>query len=310
MNREAAGPRARLARPPAPHDERRDQIGLHEDPDHDQRRQHEVDPQEGSSHGEASLSGTPDSVHACASTSPARRGISAPRSFAYEPDASTERVEIRDAEPCGRSLERVRPRRRRPYGLPPGWTRAPAITVDGARACRSRPLRRSAPGSSTFRRTSSSTAARAAPYVEEDPPAPVTDVRPRQGRSGAPGHGARPAGTARADVAPLRRPAALETRGRGAGTARTPFTRTRSAARSRWTTSPPRCSSSPRPTSRAAARRRRRRGLARQFAELVARSPVATATAPADRPLDCSLDSSRARALIRTRLRGVREVLG
>ena len=47
-----------------------------------------------------------------------------------------------------------------------------------------------------------------------------------------------------------------------------------------------------------------------EFAELVSGGPVATATAPADRPLDCSLDSSRARALIRTRLRGVREVLG
>lgn len=46
-----------------------------------------------------------------------------------------------------------------------------------------------------------------------------------------------------------------------------------------------------------------------QFAELVARRPVATAEAPPSRPLDCTLDSSRAQALIRTRLRGVREVL-
>ena len=45
------------------------------------------------------------------------------------------------------------------------------------------------------------------------------------------------------------------------------------------------------------------------FAELLVRGPVRRARAPATRPLDCSLDSSRARAMIRTRLRGVREVL-
>ena len=47
-----------------------------------------------------------------------------------------------------------------------------------------------------------------------------------------------------------------------------------------------------------------------RFAELIAGSPVASAPAPAGRPLDCSLDSSRAQALLRTRLRGVGEVLG
>ena len=45
-----------------------------------------------------------------------------------------------------------------------------------------------------------------------------------------------------------------------------------------------------------------------EFAELVARRPVATAEAPPTRPLDCRLDSSQAQALLRTRLRGVREV--
>jgi dTDP-4-dehydrorhamnose reductase len=47
-----------------------------------------------------------------------------------------------------------------------------------------------------------------------------------------------------------------------------------------------------------------------QLAELVAGRSVRSAPAPPDRPLDCSLDSSRAQALLRTRLRGVREVLG
>lgn len=45
------------------------------------------------------------------------------------------------------------------------------------------------------------------------------------------------------------------------------------------------------------------------FAELVARRPCRSALAPETRPLDCSLDSSRAQALVRTRLRGVHEVL-
>jgi dTDP-4-dehydrorhamnose reductase len=45
------------------------------------------------------------------------------------------------------------------------------------------------------------------------------------------------------------------------------------------------------------------------LAELVAGRPVRRAAAPAGRPLDCSLDSSRARAILRTELRGVRTVL-
>jgi dTDP-4-dehydrorhamnose reductase len=45
-----------------------------------------------------------------------------------------------------------------------------------------------------------------------------------------------------------------------------------------------------------------------ELAELAARATVPGAPAPATRPLDCRLDSSRARALLRTRLRGVREV--
>ena len=45
------------------------------------------------------------------------------------------------------------------------------------------------------------------------------------------------------------------------------------------------------------------------FAELISGGPVRREPAPDTRPLDCTLDSSRAQALLQTRLRGVREVL-
>ena len=47
-----------------------------------------------------------------------------------------------------------------------------------------------------------------------------------------------------------------------------------------------------------------------ELAELLRGGPVRRASAPPGRPLDCRLDSSRARALLRTDLRGVRTVLG
>jgi dTDP-4-dehydrorhamnose reductase len=47
-----------------------------------------------------------------------------------------------------------------------------------------------------------------------------------------------------------------------------------------------------------------------EFARLAAGRDVRSTQAPTGRPLDCSLDSSRGQAMIRTRLRGVREVLG
>jgi len=46
-----------------------------------------------------------------------------------------------------------------------------------------------------------------------------------------------------------------------------------------------------------------------ELARLIARRDVRCSPAPPGRPLDCRLDSSRARAVLRTRLRGAREVL-
>jgi dTDP-4-dehydrorhamnose reductase len=46
-----------------------------------------------------------------------------------------------------------------------------------------------------------------------------------------------------------------------------------------------------------------------ELAELVTGGPVRRAPAPPGRPLDCRLDSSRARAMIRGELRGVRSIL-
>jgi dTDP-4-dehydrorhamnose reductase len=46
-----------------------------------------------------------------------------------------------------------------------------------------------------------------------------------------------------------------------------------------------------------------------EFAELIVREPVAKTPAPPGRPLDCTLDTARARAMLQTDLRGVRTVL-
>jgi dTDP-4-dehydrorhamnose reductase len=48
----------------------------------------------------------------------------------------------------------------------------------------------------------------------------------------------------------------------------------------------------------------------REFAALLAGHDVRSAAAPPGRPLDCRLDSSRARALLRSPLPGVRDVVG
>jgi dTDP-4-dehydrorhamnose reductase len=47
-----------------------------------------------------------------------------------------------------------------------------------------------------------------------------------------------------------------------------------------------------------------------EFAELIAKQPLPGAPAPPGRPKDCSLASGRAEALLRTRFPGVRELLG
>ena len=116
---------------------------------------------------------------------------------------------------------------------------------------------------------------------------------------------------ARAHVAHRRRarPRAVEARARCAARRASRSTRTRSAARCRSATSPRRSSSWPRSTCRARCTSRARtpsRGPSSPSSS--PGGPVRAAPAPPGRPLDCSLDSSRAAALLRTRLRGVREL--
>ena len=86
-------------------------------------------------------------------------------------------------------------------------------------------------------------------------------------------------------------------------------TRTRSAARCRSATSPRLCSSLRRSTCPGRCTSRARMpSRAPSLAELVAGRPVRRGPAPAGRPLDCSLDSSRAPRCSDAPLRGVREL--
>lgn len=181
-----------------------------------------------------------------------------------EPDASTERVEIRDAEAVSKLLARVRPdtvvhTAYRQDG-PDAWE----VTVDGA----ANVARAAAAVGARLVHLSTDVVfdgRKGAPYVEDDRPVPVTEY----GRA-----------KAEAELRVTRaHPEALLLR------------------TSQLSESGPLHVAGADATSRA------------EFAELLARRPVNVTEAPPDRPLDCSLDSSRAQAMIRTRLRGVREVL-
>ena len=225
------------------------------------------------------------------------------------PDASTERVEIRDAEAVRTLLERVRPdvvvhTAYRQDG-PDAW----AITVDGAEHV----ARAAAAVGARLVHLSTDVVfdgRKGAPYVEDDAPAPVTEYGRAKAEAEVRVAAAHPeALLVRTSLlyggpAPSKHEAAVANGAHPFYTneIRCPVQVDDLAAAllelAGADTMGPLHVAGADAVSRA------------EFAELVVGGPVATATAPADRPLDCSLDSSRAQAIVRTRLRGVREVLG
>lgn len=225
-----------------------------------------------------------------------------------EPDASTERVEIRDAEAVSKLLALVRPdtvvhTAYRQDG-PDAWE----VTVDGAENV----ARAAAAVGARLVHLSTDVVfdgRKGAPYIEDDRPVPVTEY----GRA-----------KAEAELRVTRaNPEALLLRTSLIYGGPEPSKHETAAVdpELRFYTNEIRCpihvgdlagallelaqlsESGPLHVAGADATSRA------EFAELLARRPVNVTEAPPDRPLDCSLDSSRAQAMIRTRLRGVREVL-
>jgi dTDP-4-dehydrorhamnose reductase len=225
------------------------------------------------------------------------------------PDASTERVEIRDAEAVTELLRRVRPGIVIHTAYRQDGEGAHEITVDGAENV----ARAAAAVGARLVHLSTDVVfdgRKGAPYVEEDPLSPVTDY----GRAKAEAE----ARVARAHPEALIVRTSLIYGGAEPSkhelAAHDPsFTFFTNEIRNpvqagdlaeallelaELSVSGPLHAAGADAVSRA------------EFAELITGAPVASAPAPATRPLDCSLDSSRAQAVIRTRLRGVREVLG
>lgn len=223
------------------------------------------------------------------------------------PQATTERVEIRDAEAVDRLLRRLRPELVIHTAYRQEGPEARAINVDGAENV----ARSAARLYARLVHLSSDVVfdgRKGSPYVESDPPTPMTEygqtkadaeqrvaaahpeallvrtslivggVEPSKHELAAPGPGPWYTNEIRSPVQvtdlalALLELAELDVAG-------------------------PLHVAGADPVSRA------------ELAELVVGRPVATAVAPPTRPLDCRLDSSRAQALLRTRLRGLREVL-
>lgn len=224
------------------------------------------------------------------------------------PDASAERVEIRDAEAVSRLLERLRPdvvvhTAYRQDG-PEAWE----VTVDGAENV----ARASANAGVRLVHLSTDVVfdgRKTTPYVEDDAPAPVTEY-----------------GRAKAEAERRVRaanPEALLVRTSLIYGGPEPSKHEQDAydPQLRFYTNEFRC---PVQVGDLASALLELAALPvsgllhvagadavsrAEFAELVSGGAVATVEAPPSRPLDCSLDSSRAQSMIRTRLRGVREVV-
>lgn len=224
------------------------------------------------------------------------------------PDAFTERVEVRDADAVRALLERVRPEVVIHTAYRQDGRDARATNVDGAENV----ARAAARIGARLVHLSSDVVfdgRKGSPYVESDPPTPVNDY----GRTKA---------DAERRVAAAHPEALLVRTSLIVGGAEPSQHELAAAGPGPWYTneirSPVQVTDLARallelatldvagPLHVAGADAVSRAELA----ELVARRPVATAEAPPTRPLNCALDSSSAQALLRTRLRGVREVLG
>ena len=223
------------------------------------------------------------------------------------PDASTERVEIRDAAAVDELLRRVRPEAVIHTAYRQEGPEARAINVDAAEIV----ARSVARIGARLVHLSSDVVfdgRKGSPYVEEDPPTPVSEY----GRTKADAEGR---------VAAAHPEALLVRTSLIVGGATPSKHELAAAGPGPWYTNEIRSPvqvtdlalallelgelevAGPLHVAGADAVSRA------ELAELVVGRPVATAVAPPTRPLDCRLDSSRAQALLRTRLRGVREVL-
>ena len=224
------------------------------------------------------------------------------------PDASTERVEIRDEEAVRVLLERVRPEVVLHTAYRQDGPEAWAVTVDGAENI----ARAAARVGARLLQLSTDVVfdgRKGVPYVEDDSPSPVTEY----GRAKAAGE-ARVA-AAHPEALLVRTsliyggpaPSKHELAARQAGNTfytdeiRNPV-RLRDLARALLELSALDVAGPLHVAGADAVSRH-------EFAEVVARRRLPSAPAPDDRPLDCSLCSDRAQSMIRTHLRGVREVL-
>ncbi|MBA2297117.1 MAG: sugar nucleotide-binding protein [Actinobacteria bacterium] len=223
------------------------------------------------------------------------------------PDASTERVEIRDADAVDEFLRRVRPEAVIHTAYRQDGPEARAINVEGAENV----ARAAARSGARLVHVSSDVVfdgRKGTPYVEEDELSPVSDY------GGTKAEGERRVAAAHPGALIVRtslivagaKPSKHELAARRPGT---------------WFTNELRSPVQVTDLANALLELAEldlagplhvagAHGLSRaELASLVARRPVETAEAPPTRPLDCRLDSSRAQSLLRTRLRGAREVL-
>lgn len=273
----------------------RGQVDLHEHAEDDEEGSDEVDPVED----------TPKGLHGAYLYITGRTGYLGSELARLRPDASTERVEIRAARAVRELLERLRP----DVVIHTAYRQEDAsVNVQGAENV----ARAAAAVGARLVHLSTDVVfdgRKGRPYAEDDPLSPVTDY----GRAKA---------EAEARVAAAH-PAALVVRTSLLYGGAEPSQHELAACDPSSTFFTNELRSPVRVTDLAHALLELAAldvagplhvagadGVSRaEFAELLSGGPVRTAPAPATRPLDCRLDSSRARAMIRTRLRGVREVL-